>query len=111
MNHLASLSIAFLVLGAASPIAAAGSAEDVAQGQLLAQVNCASCHALGRSGPSPLPDAPPFRDIATNYAEGELEDSFNDGIVVRHPAMPDWQMTGDQARELAAFVMSLANEP
>lgn len=111
MNQLASLIIALLVLGAASPFAAAGSAEDIAEGRRLAKLNCATCHALEHSGPSPLAEAPPFRDIATNYAAGELEDSFNDGIVVRHPAMPDWQMTGDQARELAAFVMSLANEP
>jgi mono/diheme cytochrome c family protein len=81
-------------------------ADDIAAGKRLAEINCARCHALGREGASPFKDAPPFRTIHENYGEGELEDAFNDGIAVAHPAMPDWTMTSDQARELAAFIMS-----
>lgn len=85
----------------------AGKEEDIAEGKRLAGLNCAKCHAQGADDKSPFDAAPPFREIARNYDDGELEDSFNDGIVVSHPAMPDWQMSNDQARQLAAFIMSL----
>jgi cytochrome c len=83
-------------------------ADDIAKGKTLAENNCAICHAIGTLGPSTLRDSPPFRDIATRYDEGELEDAFNEGVATEHPAMPDWKMTPDQARELAAYIMSLA---
>jgi cytochrome c len=79
-----------------------------AHGKALAEKNCTTCHAVGVSGDSPLRDAPPFRDLAANYDEGELEDAFNDGVVTEHPAMPDWQMTPEQAAALASYIMSLA---
>jgi mono/diheme cytochrome c family protein len=81
-------------------------ADDISEGKVLAEVNCRRCHALGSTGDSPFKEAPPFRTIHENFAEGELEDAFNEGMVVAHPAMPQWVMTSDQARQLAAFIMS-----
>lgn len=103
--------LAGVALCLASTAVAAGTKEDIAAGKRLAKINCAVCHALERTGASPFPPAPPFRDVPMNYDPGELEDAFNDGIVASHPAMPDWKMTSDQARELAAYIMSFANEP
>jgi cytochrome c len=77
-------------------------------GKALAEKNCTACHAIGVTGNSPLREAPPFRDIAANYDEGELEDALNEGVATEHPAMPDWQMTPEQAAALARYVMSLA---
>jgi len=85
-------------------------ADDVSTGKQLANINCARCHALGEIGDSPFKAAPPFRIIHENYSEGELEDSFNEGVAVAHPAMPDWNMTSDEARQLAAFVMSFGEQ-
>jgi hypothetical protein len=53
-----------------------------------------------------MAEAPPFRTIHELYDDGELEDAFNDGLAVGHPSMPDWNMTSDQARELANYIMS-----
>ena len=39
----------------------------------------------------------------------ELVDGFMEGLAVRHPLMPDWDVTEPQAEELAAFVMSLGS--
>lgn len=85
-------------------------AEDplLVHGKALAEKNCTTCHAIDVTGASPLREAPPFRDIATNYSEAELEDAFNEGVATEHPAMPDWQMTPEQAAALARYVMSLA---
>jgi cytochrome c len=85
-------------------------AEDalLVHGKALAEKNCTTCHAIGVTGNSALREAPPFRDIAANYDDGELEDALNEGVATEHPAMPDWQMTPEQAAALARYVMSLA---
>ena len=35
-------------------------------------------------------------------------DGFMEGLPVRHEAMPDWNMTEDQAIALSLFIMTLA---
>jgi cytochrome c len=78
------------------------------EGRILAETNCAACHALGKTDDSPFAAAPPFRDVAGRYTEEELLDGFMEGLPVRHEAMPDWDMTEDQAIALTLFIMSLA---
>ena len=80
----------------------------LAKGQRLAEANCAICHAISTTGNSPLAIAPAFRDIAVSYDFADLEDAFNEGVATEHPAMPDWQMTPEQAEAIAAYIMSLA---
>ena len=58
----------------------------------------ASCHNIEATGESPLTDAPPFREIAKNYDEMELVDGFMEGLAVRHPLMPDWEVTRTAGR-------------
>jgi cytochrome c len=97
----------FALLLAAAPALAQDEAAQVAEGKRLAEINCARCHNIEAEGESPLTDAPPFREIATNYDKMELVDGFMEGLAVRHPLMPDWEVTEPQAEELAAFVLSL----
>lgn len=80
----------------------------IAKGKRLAEANCAVCHAIAETGPSKLAAAIPFRDMALDFDQSELEDALNEGVPTEHPAMPDWQMTPDQAAALAAFIISLA---
>ena len=95
------------LLLAATPALAQDEAAKIAEGKRLAEINCIKCHNIEASGESPLTDAPPFREIAKNYDEMELVDGFMEGLAVRHPLMPDWDVTEPQAQELAAFVLSL----
>jgi cytochrome c len=102
---------AFLaVIAACAPAWAEDGAdpETIAQGKVLAQQNCAVCHSITAQGASPLKDAPAFRDIAVRYEEDELEEAFNQRVATEHPAMPDWQMTPEQAEQLSRYIMSLA---
>ena len=94
---------------AASPVLAQENAAQIAEGKRLAEINCARCHNLASEGESPLTDAPPFRDISRNYDREELIDGFMEGLAVRHPLMPDWDVTEPQAEALTAFVMSLGS--
>ncbi|PZF76327.1 hypothetical protein DK847_14170 [Aestuariivirga litoralis] len=89
------------------PALAADDAKVIAEGKRLSEINCTRCHNIEASGESPLTDSPPFREIARNYDREELVDGFMDGLAVRHPLMPDWEVTQPQAEALAAFVMSL----
>jgi cytochrome c len=81
----------------------------IEQGRILVQANCARCHNLEKTGDSPSPPAPPFRVISKMYKASDIEEALVEGIVVGHPAMPEFEMTGEQAAAVAAFIDSLAN--
>jgi mono/diheme cytochrome c family protein len=97
------------LLFAASPALAEDAS--VAEGRRLIEINCTRCHNIEASGESPLTDAPPFREVAKNYTPEELIDGFMEGLAVRHPLMPDWEVTQPQAAELTAYIMSLKDAP
>jgi mono/diheme cytochrome c family protein len=100
---IATLFALFVVLPAR-----AGGPTVVDMGRELAELNCATCHNIEVKGDSPFADAPPFRTIPAKYDPSQLEEAFVEGIVVGHPAMPEWEMTPEQAAALAAFIASLA---
>ncbi|MGF3023779.1 c-type cytochrome [Methylobacterium aquaticum] len=79
----------------------------VAQGGTLARAHCARCHAVGRTGPSPLSVAPPFRDLHTRYPVEELAEALAEGIRTGHPGMPEFRFDPDQAQSLIAYLKSL----
>lgn len=68
----------------------AGGAEpaDIDAGRVLAETRCAHCHAVGRTGKSPISAAPPFRVLGRKWPVENLAEALAEGIVVGHPAMP-----------------------
>lgn len=80
----------------------------VQRGRAFAQTNCASCHAIGRVGESPLRIAPPFRTLHLRYPVENLVESLAEGIRTAHPAMPEFQLDGAQIGDLIAYLKSLA---
>jgi cytochrome c len=108
MNPMRIILPAALLLLAA-PALAQENASSIAQGRKLAEINCTRCHNIEAMGESPLADAPPFREISKNYDRMELIDGFMEGLAVRHPLMPDWEVTEPQAEALTDFVMSLGS--
>ena len=94
----------------AAPVAAIAQSNNdalVAEGRRLSEINCTRCHNIEAEGESPITDAPPFREISLNYDTMELIDGFMEGLAVRHPLMPDWEVTEPQAEALTAFIVSL----
>ena len=92
--------------------------DSVIAGEHVAQRNCAGCHAVGGDGPSPLSDAPPFRDIHTRYRVGGLGRLLQEGMLApttppeegsptRHPRMPMASLGADEIAELTAYLKSL----
>jgi mono/diheme cytochrome c family protein len=111
---------ALILLGAASvlsacthadrPATAAASASEatrIARGRHLAEINCASCHAIGRAGESRHPMAPPFRTLSRNYRVNELEEAFAEGVLVGHPDMPEFAFPPSDVDALLAYIQSV----
>ena len=79
----------------------------VARGALFARANCSSCHALGSVGQSPLPAAPPLREISRRYPVEQLGEAFAEGFVSTHSPMPEFVLEAGQNRDLLAYLASI----
>jgi mono/diheme cytochrome c family protein len=90
---------------------AAMTAQAAERGQRLASGICASCHATGQAGASPLAAAPPFRDIAHRYPLDQLEARFAEGLATSHPAMPAFVFRASEIDDLIAYLETLKAEP
>ena len=100
------LTLLGLVLAFASSVAMAQSGR-VQRGFTFAQTNCSQCHAIGRVGESPIPEAPPFRTLHTRYPVEDLAEAFAEGITTGHPSMPQFQLDPAQINDLLAYLQSI----
>ena len=97
----------------AAPFAPGGDATAQAawRGQRLASAACASCHAIGRAGASPMAEATPFREIVHRYPLDQLEEAFAEGLVTGHPAMPPFVFRASEIDDLIAYLETVKAEP
>lgn len=79
----------------------------VEQGRRLAEINCATCHAIGTTGESRHPMAPTFRTLSRDYPLNSLEEAFAEGILVGHPEMPEFRLTSAEIDHLLAYMNSI----
>jgi len=93
-----------LALGSSAVMAQSGR---VQRGFTFAQTNCSQCHAIGRFGESPIPEAPPFRTLHTRYPIEDLAEAFAEGITTGHPSMPQFQLDPAQINDLLAYLQSV----
>jgi cytochrome c len=77
------------------------------RGEALLAKNCARCHAIGRSGASPHPQAPPFRTLSRNYPIEGLAEALAEGIFVGHPDMPEFVFEVDEVGAILAYLKSI----
>ena len=112
-RHLLFAALCALAACAAPPEAAqtgvavepspAALAED---GRVIAETQCAACHAIADYGDSPMADAPPFRTVLSRYSAEALEQELIEGIRVAHP-MPDFQFNPQGADALIAYLNAI----
>ncbi len=106
-----------LAVPLAAPVAAAHDA-DAGRGLAFARAHCARCHAVAPSGgtasagrssssPSPMREAPPFRELAGRIPIDDLADFLVEGVAFRHPAMPEFRLDSDDASDLTAYLKSI----
>jgi len=97
----------FLTCAMCLSFASIASAQRVS-GRALAEERCAMCHAIGPSGGSPHPAAPPFRKLGNSYDLDKLQTILERGdIVPAHPEMPIFKLDRNTARSIINYIRSI----
>lgn len=87
--------------------AAAETDKLVNEGRALAERNCAWCHAVGKTGDSPNPRAPRWRDLNKRHPIQALRDPLTRGIARPHDEMPKFQLSDEETDRIVAYINSL----
>jgi len=74
------------------------------------QANCGRCHAIGLDDRSPLPVAPPFREVAKRYPPDNLAEALAEGIVTGHEGMPEFVFEPEQIVAIVEYLQSLRDK-
>ncbi|MBS0536951.1 MAG: c-type cytochrome [Proteobacteria bacterium] len=103
------LAAALFIIGLPALAAAQGApgAVDLKRGEELLAKNCGQCHAVGRTGDSPRPDAPAFRVLGQRYPIDSLEESLGEGIMSGHPDMPEISFESDDVGAIIDYLKSI----
>jgi len=96
--------LALLALAASDALAANTDAMD---GKTILEKNCGRCHSLEAKGASPLPQAPPLREVYLKYPIDQLEEGFAEGMGSRHRDMPQIQFSPDQVAAILNYLGSI----
>lgn len=78
--------------------------------EMIVRSNCSGCHAVGLTGASPLPSAPPFREVAAGRDLFSLQEDFGRGLVTSHPDMPPFRYRASEIDDLMAYFRRLERE-
>ena len=81
--------------------------EKLNQGRMIAYTECAACHAVGVSGPSPREDAPPLRSVLARYNTASLEMDLMEGMRVGHADMPRFTFDPRTVDALIVYLESI----
>jgi cytochrome c len=79
----------------------------VDKGEVLVRDNCSRCHAVGKEGNSPHPEAPPFRTLSSKYPIEDLAESLAEGIVSGHPDMPIFVFSPHDVEAIIEYLQSI----
>ena len=102
---------AVLCVGVWACSAVAAEKDLTAKGEALVKENCARCHAIGKEGDSPHPQAPPFRTLSSKYPIEDLAESLAEGIVSGHPDMPIFVFTPTDVAAIIDYLNSIQDVP
>ena len=100
-----------LLTAAAVPHGGEAGASEAASGKLLLEQNCARCHSIEPTGESPLPKAPPLRQVYLKFPIQELESGFAEGMGSRHKDMPQIQFSSEQVAAILAYLGDITGQP
>lgn len=82
----------------------------IARGERILAANCATCHAIGETGESASPAAPPFRTLSERYPVEMLEEALGEGILVAHDGvrqMPEFVFSPEDVGAIIAYLESV----
>jgi len=93
-----------------TPLSAAEKGQ-IDRGEALLKENCARCHAIGKEGESPHPEAPPFRTLSSKYPIEDLAESLAEGIFSGHPDMPVFVFSPQDVTAIIEYLESIQETP
>lgn len=108
MHALLWLAMFAAAVGGLGCDARAGNAPSIDEGRTVLEANCASCHATGKTGDSPLAKAPQFRKLKQKYPLENLSESLAEGIMTGHPAMPQLAFSPVQIQSILVYLDSIS---
>ena len=91
-------------------VCAAGATGHAAEsrGKMLLDEMCARCHAVGKTGRSPHPDAPPFRTFGDDKLyDNDFAKRLQDGLSTIHPDMPTFHFSREDADAAVNYLRSI----
>ncbi len=91
----------------APPIESTATPQQIAQGEIIVERACASCHEVDPNATSPHPDAPNLSNLSQEYPVALLDEAFAEGIMVGHPDMPEFKLQPDQIEALIGYLESI----
>jgi mono/diheme cytochrome c family protein len=98
------LVLAWAIVGLWIPSASAQSGTGLA----LVREHCAICHAIGKTGDSPHPGAPPLRNIGDSYDMDKFAELLQRGIgIAPHPDMPTFKVDRRAATAMTNYLRSI----
>jgi cytochrome c len=77
------------------------------RGQELLTTSCSRCHAVGRTGNSTDPQAPPFRTLGQRYPIEVLAEALAEGLSSGHADMPEFRFEIDDVNAILAYLESI----
>lgn len=107
-RSMAAVVLFFAIAGAACAQTQTGpNVASIERGRQIAEANCARCHAIGPTGASTHPMAPPFRTLSSRYPVADIAEAFAEGVRVGHADMPEFQMQPRQIDDLISYLQSI----
>lgn len=80
----------------------------IAEGKLIAQKQCAWCHAIEAEEESPNRRAPRWRDLSKRYPILALREPLTRGIGRPHDEMPKFELSDADIDKIVAYINSLS---
>jgi mono/diheme cytochrome c family protein len=99
------LLLGLLAIGITRP--GLGGQASTRRGEALLTANCARCHAVGRSGASLHPEAPPFRTLSRKFKIEGLAEALAEGVFTGHPDMPEFVFEPDEVGAIIDYLKSI----
>jgi cytochrome c len=101
------LVLVLISAGAALPQDKQDKRAQESRGEGLLTTNCSRCHAVGRTGDSTHPEAPPFRTLGQRYPIEVLAEALAEGLSSGHPDMPEFRFEIDDIDAILAYLTSI----
>jgi cytochrome c len=104
------LLVGLITIGLMPAVPAEGTNKPAGRGESLLTTNCGRCHAVGRTGASPHPAAPPFRTLSRKFKIEDLAEALAEGLSTGHPDMPEFVFEPEEVGAIINYLQSIQQQ-